>query len=208
MATPTFSQTVTFPQPITRLTVCQSDEKYSDEEYWAFCEANRNLHIERTAQGEIIIMPPAGGESDYRNAEVVGVLSQWSKSDGRGKAFGPTVQYFLPDGSGLSPDASWVSNESLARLTKQQRRKYLPLVPEFVIEVMSSTDRLKDAKAKMEVYIRNGVELAWFIDGDERTVTIYRQGQPAETRRGIEEIAGEGPVEGFVLNLRPIWEGL
>src|SRR5262245_15109565 len=107
-------------------------QKLTDEDYWAFCEANEKLHIERTSDGEVVIMPPAGGESDDRNVYVVRKLGDWAEEDGRGICFGPSVQFFLPDGSGLSPDASWVSNESLELLTKQERKKFLRLTPEFV----------------------------------------------------------------------------
>ena len=183
-------------------------EKWSDADYWAFCEANRKLHIERTAEGEMVIIRPAGGESDYRSTEVASVLRNWAIEDGRGKSFGSSVQYFLPDGSGLSPDASWVSNESLQRLTKQERKKFLRLTPEFVAEVLSETDTLREAKAKMELWIANGVSLAWLIDGDAETVFIYRPQRAVKTRRHAKELAGEGPVAGFVLNLEPIWKGL
>jgi Uma2 family endonuclease len=149
-----------------------------------------------------------GGESDYRSAEIAFALKLWSKQDGRGKSFGSSVQFFLPDGSGLSPDAAWVSNESLNRLSKQQRKKFLCLAPEFVVEVLSPSDNLTDARGKMEVWIANGVQLAWLIDGDAETVYIYRQGHPPKTRRHLKVLAGEGPVAGFVLNLAPIWEGL
>jgi Uma2 family endonuclease len=202
-------QVLTFPEPISSLAVRRPDrEKFSDDEYWAFCLANPDLRIERTAEGEIVVAPPAGGESGYREGEVFWELKTWSKADGRGKAFSPSVQYFLPDGSGLSPDASWVSNESLARLTKRERRKFLRLTPEFVVEVLSPSDRLKDAKEKMEQWIANGVQLAWLIDGDAETVYIYRKGRPPKTRRHVQELAGEGPVAGFVLKLAAIWEGL
>jgi Uma2 family endonuclease len=117
------------------------------------------------------------------------------------------VQFLLPDGSGLSPDAAWVSNEAWAALTRKQRRQFPPVCPEFVVEVMSASDRLRAAKAKMERWIANGVQLGWLIDGDAKTVYIYRPGRTAEKRRGILELAGEGPVEGFVLDLGPIWAG-
>jgi Uma2 family endonuclease len=202
-------QVLTFPEPISTLAVRRPGrERFSDEEYWAFCMANRDLHIERTAEGEIVVAPPAGGESDYRNTKVVVQLGVWAEADGSGIAFGPTVQYFLPDGSGLSPDASWVSNETLTRLTKQQRKKFLRLTPEFVVEVLSPSDDLRQAKKKMELWIANGVELAWLIDGDAETVYVYRQGRPAKSRRHIQELAGEGPVAGFVLKLASIWRGL
>jgi Uma2 family endonuclease len=170
--------------------------------------ANPDLHIERTAEGEIVVAPPCGGESDSRNTEVLFHLTRWAKEDGTGRTFGPSVQFFLPDGSGLSPDASWVSNESLRTLTKQQRKKYLRLTPEFVVEVLSPSENVKEAKAKMERWIANGVELAWLIDGDAETVYVYRKGHPSKTRRRIREVSGDGPVAGFVLNLAPIWEGL
>jgi Uma2 family endonuclease len=198
-----------FPEPVSAVAVRRPGrEQFSDAEYWAFCEANPDLRIERTAQGEIVIMPPCGGESDYRSLGVAAALRIWAEIDGRGAGFGSTVQFFLPDGSGLSPDAAWVSYESLNRLTKQQRKKFLRLVPEFVVEVLSPTDNLKEAKAKMELWIANGVELAWLIDGDAETVYVYRKGHPLKTRRHIAELAGAGPVAGFVLKLTPIWEGL
>ena len=203
------SQVLTFPEPMLGLAIRPyGREKLSDEDYWAFCEANPDLHVERTAKGEIVVVPPAGGESDYRNTHVLGELRNWSLQDGRGKAFGPSVQYFLPDGSGLSPDASWVSNHALQRLTKAQRKKFLRLTPEFVVEVLSPTDTLKEAKAKMELWIANGVLLGWLIDGDAETVHVYRKSRPVKTRRHARELAGEGPVAGFVLQLTPIWEGL
>jgi Uma2 family endonuclease len=202
-------QVVTFPEPVYGLAVRrQGREKFSDSEYWAFCVANPDLRVERTAEGEIVIVPPAGGESDYRSLRVARELGNWAERDGRGKAFGSTAQFLLPDGSGLSPDAAWVSNESLSSLTKQQRKKFLCLSPEFVVEVLSPTDNLKAAKAKMELWIGNGVRLAWLIDGDAETVHVYRKGHAPRIRRHIPELAGDGPVAGFVLNLKPIWEGL
>ena len=202
-------QVITFPEPVSAITIRQSErERYSDDEYWAFCQANPDLRVERTAEGEIIIVPPAGGESDYRSSEVHGELRQWAMRDGSGKAFGSSVQFLLPDGSGLSPDAAWVSNESLNTLSKQERKKFLRLSPEFVVEVRSPSDNLDEAKTKMQHWIANGVQLAWLIDGDAQTVYVYRKGRPMRSRRGMSELAGEGPVQGFVLKLATIWQGL
>ena len=186
-----------------------SKRRFSDREYLAFCRANPELKVERTAEGEIVIVAPASAESSYWEADVTRQLANWAEGDGRGKAFSPSAQFFLPDGSARSPDAAWISNAPLAQLSRAEKRSFPHLVPDFVIEVRSPSDRLKKAQAKMEQWIANGVKLLWLIDGDHETVYIYRRGEPVEERWGIhQKLAGEGPVKGFVLNLRPIWQGL
>jgi Uma2 family endonuclease len=181
----------------------------SDDAYYNFCMANPDLRIERTPEGEIIVVPPAGGESDYSSLDAGSQLKGWSRVDGRGRAFGSSVAFLLPSGAAYSPDAAWVSKSRLSKLTRAQRRKFLPVVPEFVIEVMSPSDRLKAAKEKMLAWLAEGVELAWLIDGDHETVYIYRTGsQQPEQRTGITMLAGEGPVAGFELDLQDIWAGL
>jgi Uma2 family endonuclease len=181
----------------------------SDDEYFEFCMANPNVFLERTAEGEIIIVPPVGLESEDREMEVVGQLRRCAKRDGRGKGFGPTAEYILSTGAAYPHDAAWVSNERLSQLSKEQKRKFPPLCPEFVVEVMSRSDRLKDAQKKMREWIRAGVELAWLIDADERTVYMYRVGQIRPERHvGIDKLLGEGPVAGFELDLTDIWAGL
>jgi Uma2 family endonuclease len=183
--------------------------RMSDDEYFDFCMANPDVRFERTARGEIIIVPPAGGESDYQNADVIMQLGVWARRDGRGKAFGATTEFILPTGAALSPDAAWVSNARLSTLSKNQLRKFLRLTPEFVVEVMSPSDRLNPAMEKMQEWMRGGVELAWLIDGDTQTVYIFRAGaSDAEKRTGIATLSGEGPVAGFELDLTDIWAGL
>ena len=180
-----------------------------DDEFYEFCVANPTARVERTTEGVIVIVPPAGWESDYRNTKVVTRLDSWASRDGRGKAFGPTSEFILPTGAALSPDAAWVSNGRVAQVPKDRRRRFPSVCPEFVIEVISPSDRLPAARKKMEEWIRAGVELAWLIDGDKRTVYVYRAGQKgAEVLTGIRKIAGEGPVAGFKLELREIWAGL
>jgi len=188
--------------------ILDSEDRLTDDEYFAFCAANPDLNVERTSEGDIVIVPPAGGESDSRNASAIAGLVLWARMDGRGKAFGSSVQFLLPDGSGLSPDAAWVSKDRLARLSKEERRQFLRLVPEFIIEVMSPSDRLAAAQKKMGLWTANGVELGWLIDGDARRVYVYRGSSEPRLAAGVESIAGEGPVEGFVLQLGEIWEGL
>ena len=190
-----------------KLSYDRGDEP-SDQAYLAFCRANPDLRVERNAKGEILIVPPAGSESSYRSASVTAQLFNWAEQDGRGTAFESSAQFMLPDGSALSPDAAWVSNVSLRRLSRQKRREFLPLCPEFVVEVWSPTDRLKDAKAKMEQWIVNGAYLGWLIDGDAETVYVYRKNHPMKVHRGMAELAGQGPVQEFVLQLRAIWKGL
>jgi Uma2 family endonuclease len=185
------------------------EHRMSDDEYFEFCMANPDVRFERTAQGEILIVPPAGGESDHRNVELLAQFASWAKGQARGKAFGPSSEFILPSGAAYSPDVAWVSNEKLAPISRAERRKFMRVCPEFVAEVMSPSDRLKNARAKMEDWRANGVQLGWLLDGDHQTVYIYRAGeQDAEKRTGITTLHGEGPIEGFELDLSEIWAEL
>lgn len=176
--------------------------------YEEFCLDNPDLRFERTPEGEIELMAPASGLSSNRNLKVASALDVWATQDGSGEAFDSSVQYFLPDGSGLSPDASWVSNASWCSQPEEHQRGFFRLCPEFVVEVLSPSDRLKKQQDKMERWIANGVQLGWLIDGDAETVYIYRPGVAAEVRTGITTIDGEGPIAGFTLDLTRVWRGL
>jgi len=178
------------------------------EQYLAICEANPDVWLERTAQGELVIVPPAGLECSCRSAEVIAQLATWARQNGAGKTFGGSSAFILADGSALFPEAAWVSNERIATLTKEQRRQFPPVCPEFVVEVMSPSDRLTRSYRRMRTWIANGAELGWLIDGDAKCVYIYRKGCEERILSGVESIAGECPVEGFVLELREIWKGL
>ena len=183
--------------------------RLSDDEYFELCSANPDLRLERTAQGEIIIVPPAGLESDFQCGDVFGQLRQWAKADGRGKAFGSSVEFILPTGAALSPDAAWVSNVGLAQVSKDERRKFPHLSPEFVVEVMSPSDRLPAANQNMQEWQRGGVELGWLIHPDKRTIHIYRsEHHEPEILSGITQLFADGPIAGFVLDLPEIWAGL
>jgi Uma2 family endonuclease len=183
---------------------CRDDGPSIDE----FCAENPDLNCERTSDGEIVIVPPAGGESDYRSVEAVGELREWAKKDGRGRAFGSSAQFELPDGSARSPDAAWVSKERLGSLSKRELQRFPHLVPEFVIEVLSPSDRLKSAQRKMRLWAANGVELGRLIDADKRRVHVYRGTAEPRVVTDADSIAGEGPVNGFVLPPGEIWSGL
>jgi Uma2 family endonuclease len=179
-----------------------------DDEYFAFCQRYPDFRIERTARGEIVIMPPTGVETAYRNNDLARQLGNWAKADKRGVALDSNAEFILPNGAALSPDASWVLKSRLDRFTKKQRQKLLPISPDFVVELTSSSDRLKQVKAKMREWIENGVQLGWLLDADRKTAYIYRPAREPEELVGPGELNGEGPVAGFVLHLKDIWAGL
>ena len=153
--------------------------------------------MELTAEGELIVMPPAGTESSDRNSEINMQLRIWAKRNGTGTTFDSLAGFTLPNGAVRSPDTSWVERTRLDALTAEQLEKFAPLCPDFVIELRSSTDRINRLKAKMEEYMANGAELGWLIDPEERSVWIYRPGRAAECVVNPERISGEGPVAGL-----------
>ena len=178
----------------------------NDEQFFEFCQANRDLRIERNSQGEIIIMPPTGWETGDKNAEITTQLRNWTKKDGRGKSADSSAGYKMPNGAIMSPDASWVSKERLEKISLNKRRKFLPLAPDFVIELRSESDSLAKLKDKMQEYIENGVSLGWLIDPIERRVYVYRPNAEVETLENPTEISGEPLLKGFMLDLRDIWK--
>jgi Uma2 family endonuclease len=178
----------------------------TDDEFFALCAINRDLRLERTAEGDIIIMPPTGGATGYRNADITSQFGNWVKRDGTGVAFGSSTGFKLPNGAERSPDEAWVLRSRLALLTDQQKQKFLPLAPDFVVELKSPTDRLKDLLTKMDEYIANGVRLGWLINPETKRVHIYRPGQPVETLESPMEVSGAPELPGFELDLREIWE--
>jgi len=177
-------------------------------DFESFCAENPSLRAELSAHGEIIINPPAGGESAYRSLGVSGELRAWAKQTKRGKAFDSSAAFVLPSGAILSPDAAWVSTAKLETLTPAQRRRFLRLSPDFIVEVLSPSDRRPAVESKMNDWIAAGVPLAWFIDADNQTVTVHRPATPPETHRGIQSITATSPIEGFTLDLTEIWAGL
>ena len=179
-----------------------------DDAYFEFCAKNRELRIEREATGEITIMPPVGAESGNRNYDLNGQLYVWATRDGRGEGFDSSTEFFLPGGAAYAPDASWVLKSRLTGFTRGEKKRFLHLCPDFVVELMSPSDRLSKAQAKMVQWIANGVALGWLIDPDRRVVYIYRPGREPECLAGVDHVDGEGPVSGFRLELKKIWQGL
>jgi Uma2 family endonuclease len=195
-------------EELERPVAIQWERRMTDDEYFQFCADNPDLRIERSAEGDILIMPPVGGESSFRNSELTAELRIWARKDGRGRVFDSSVEYFLPSGAAYSPDASWVLRSRLDKLTKDEKRKFLRLCPDFVVELMSPSDRLSKLKTKMREWIENGAQLGWLLDPERRTAYIYRPGREPEQLVNPERLAGEGSVAGFVLVLADIWAEL
>lgn len=180
--------------------------KLTDDQFFELCQINRDLRLERTSKGDIIIMAPAGGETSTRNSSITGQLYYWTKRDGTGIAFDSSAGFKLPNGAERSPDAAWVSHLRLAKLTPAQKKKFIPLCPDFVVELMSPTDSLTATKAKMAEYLVNGARLGWLIHADARKIYVYRPGTPVEELKDVTEISADPELSGFVLDLTDIWE--
>ena len=198
---------VTLPELESAATI-NFHREISASDFENFCADNPSLRAELSAQGEITIMAPGGGESSCQSADVCMQLGVWAKIDRRGKAFDSSAAFVLPTGAILAPDAAWVSNLKLQSLTRPQRRRFLRLVPDFIVEVLSPSDRRPAVELKMAEWIANGVPIAWLIDGDAQTVTIYSPAAPPKTLQGITAVAAESPADGFTLDLTDIWAGL
>jgi Uma2 family endonuclease len=199
---------VVFPDVETRARMGSGAGPMSEAEFFDFCARNPDVRIERDAYGEIIIMPNTGGETGYRNSKLNARLAIWSERDGRGDTFDSSTVFLLPNGAARSPDASWVLKTRLDRLTKEEKKGFMPLCPDFVVELTSPSDRLRMVKAKMREWMENGAALGWLIDPDSRTIYVYRGRQDPEELVGVDSVSGEGPVEGFRLDLADIWQGL
>ncbi len=183
--------------------------KMTPDEFFAFCQANPDLWLELSSDGEIIVMPPAGTAASFRSGEVFRRLANWAEEHGGGWATDASGGFALPDGSVRAPDAAWIDAKRLTGLDKAFRERYVPLAPDFVIEVMSPSDRLPEAQAKMRNWMANGVRLGWLIQPDARTVFIYRNaGDEPDTLREAISVVGDGPVAGFVLPLERVWHNL
>jgi Uma2 family endonuclease len=177
----------------------------TDEQFYQLCQANRDVRFERTAEGELIVMPPTGGETGNRNSEMNFQLRAWNKQSRLGKVFDSSTGFKLPNGADRSPDAAWVRLERWEALTPEQRQKFPPLAPDFVIELRSATDELKPLQAKMQEYRDRGVRLGWLLDPQRRIVEIYRIGTDVEVIQSPTTLSGEDVLPGFVMDLSEIF---
>ena len=176
-----------------------------DEQFFQFCQLNRDLQIERTTEGDIIIMAPEGGSSGLGSSELTLAFGNWARRDGTGQVFGSSTGFMLPNGAMRSPDVAWVRNERLDALTEEEWQKFLPLCPDFVVELRSPSDRLGTLQKKMEEYRENGAQLGWLLDPVTKRVHVYRAGATIEVLENPSSVAGEPVLRGFVLDVLQIW---
>ena len=177
----------------------------TEERFFNLCQDNRDLRLELTAKGELIVMGPTTSETGRRNANLNFQLYFWARQDGTGVCFDSSAGFTLSNGAKVSPDASWVRRDRYEALTADEREQFAPLCPDFVIELRSKTDRLARLQARMVEYIQNGARLGWLIDPAARRVYVYRPGQETETLDAPETIAGDPVLPNFLLQLREIW---
>ena len=178
----------------------------TDDQLFELCQINQELWMERTAEGDLVIMPPEGWETSHRSITLGTLLTQWAWQDGTGVTSGSSAGFILPNGAMRAPDAAWVLRSRLAALTAEQKQKFLPLCRDFVVEIRSQSDRLSMAQEKMQEYLDNGARLAWLIDPHSRVVYVYRPEQPVERLENPATISGDPVLPGFVLDLQKIWE--
>jgi Uma2 family endonuclease len=177
----------------------------TDDQFFEFCQLNRDLRIERTAEGELEIMPPAGWKTSTRNADIVVQLGAWAKQDGRGVVTDSSGGFTLPNGAVRAPDASWTERSRIETLSEEQREKFIPLCPDFVLELRSAADSLRGLQAKMQEYIENGARLGFLLDPQQKRAYVYRPQTPVEILENPETLSGNSVLPGFTLDLREIW---
>jgi Uma2 family endonuclease len=180
----------------------------TDEEFLAFCGEHPDLFFEMSAEGELIVMPPPRSLTGARSMRILTQLGVWTERNGKGIAGDPAMGFVLPNGARRSPDGSWTPKSEIAKLSPESRDGYWHLCPAFVIELRLDTDRLPTIRAKMREYMENGAKLGWLIDPSRKTVEIYRPGAEPDIRRDADRVEGEGPMAGFTLDLRTVWDPL
>jgi Uma2 family endonuclease len=177
----------------------------SDDQFYQLCQNHRDLKFERTAQGELIIMTPVGGEGGNLEAELIGDLVFWNRRTQLGKVFSSSTGFKLPNGADRSPDAAWIEIERWNRLTPEQQKKFPPICPDFVIELRSVSDALEPLQQKMQEYIDNGLRLGWLINPQDRQVEIYRANRSKQILQNPTQIDGENVLPSFTFNVSILW---
>ena len=177
----------------------------SDEQLATLTAENHDLQFEITARGELVIMPPSGGETSAQEGELYGQLWSWARKNGAGVPFGPSAGFRLPNGALLGPDAAWIVRERWEELTKEERKGFPPICPDFIMELRSPSDTLAAVQRKIRDYIENGARLAWLIDPVQRRVHVYTPDTPAEVLDDPDTVSGEPVLPGFELHMSEIW---
>ena len=177
----------------------------TDDDFWELCVANPEMRLERTAEGEVIFMPPADSDTGMRGAAIIGPLWDWSRRASLGKGFDSSAGFTLPNGAIRAPDSSWVRKARWDALTRQEQSRVAPIFPDFGVELRSRSDELADVRKKMQEYMENGARLGWLIDPQEQRVYIYRPGQAVEVLDDPETVSGETVLPGFTLELGGIF---
>ncbi|WP_414755012.1 Uma2 family endonuclease [Anabaena sp. CCY 9910] len=178
----------------------------SHEQFVQLALANRDLQLERTATGELIVMPPTGSDTGYKNSDINAQLWLWNRQAKLGVVFDSSSGFHLPNGSSLSPDASWIRQDRWDALSIEQQEAFAPICPDFVLELRSKNDSIEKLRAKMREYIDNGARLGWLIDRKNRQVEVYRPGQDVEILNHPVNLSGENVLPGFVLDLTEVWK--
>lgn len=181
------------------------DLRLTADQYERLAHANRDLHLELTADGKLIIMPPTGGISGKRNADLTYQLQAWSRQNPIGVVFDSSTEFKLPNGAFRSPDAAWILQARWDALTPDQQETFPPICPDFVVELRSRSDLLKDLRAKMQEYIDNGCRLGWLIDPKNQQVEVYRANQAVEILEAPKTLSGEAILPDFTLDLQLIF---
>jgi Uma2 family endonuclease len=179
--------------------------KLTDDQFYQLCRDNPELKLERNSLGEIIVVPPTGGETGKRNAKITTRFVLWNEESELGEVFDSSTCFKLPNGCNRSPDVSWIQLEKWNALTDSQREKFPPIAPDFVLELMSPSDSLSETQSKMREYIAAKVRLGWLIDRKNRRVEIYRLGQEVEILDAPTILSGEDVLPGFVLKMSFVW---
>jgi Uma2 family endonuclease len=178
----------------------------TDEQFFEFCQLNRDLRIERDQCGNISIMSLTNGKTGNRDEHIFSQLYAWSEQDGTGIAFDSSTRFKLSTSANRLPNASWMKLERWNTLSSKQKELFVPLFPNFIVEFRSLNENLQPIKEKMEEYMREpGVQLGWLIDRQHRKVYIYRPGNSAECLDNPHTVSGDPVLPGFVLNMSKIW---
>ena len=176
------------------------------QQFYSLCAANPDTKLELNANGELIVMSPTGGETSAWNSKLIAALVNWNEETGLGQTFDSSGGFSLPNGAQRSPDAAWIPWEKWDTLTLEEKKGFLPLCPDFVIELLSPSDSWKQGTEKMEEYLDNGCRLGWLLEPRNKRVAIYRSHQAVEILENPNYLSGEDVLKGFTLNVGKIWQ--